>query len=72
MTEEHVIVSVTREDLEDYLYACLEAEVEGGLTDEDIEEIANALENMLGNSSILNDFYYNAIQTVLGERLKEN
>ena len=68
MTEEHVIISVTREDLEDYLYACLEAEVEGGLTDDDIEEIAGTLRSMIDNS----DFYYNAILMVLGERLKED
>ena len=68
MTEEHVIVSVTREDLEDYLFDCLEAELEGGLTDDDIEEIAETLREMIDSS----DFYYNAVLMVLGERLKED
>ena len=68
MTEEHVIISVTREDLEDYLYACLGAEIEGGLTDDDIEEIANTLRGMFDNT----DLYYDAIRMVLSERLKED
>lgn len=72
MTEEHVIISVAREDLEDFLYACLGAEVEGGLTDEDIEEIADIFSDRLDNSSIINDYYYEAIRDVLGERLKED
>ena len=71
MTEEHVIISVTREDLEDYLYACLEAEVEGGLTDLDIEEIANIYREYL-NEVMVSEYYYNAIRDVLGKRLKED
>ena len=72
MTEEYVVISVTREDLEDYLFNALGAELEGGLTDEDVEAIAFKFSEQLEGCSAVIDCHYSAIVEVLGERLKEN